>query len=377
MKRTEKISNAIGNIDERFLQEVMEYRGTPVAGRWIRRAALVAAGLCLAMGCAALLRRDGTPSVKVYAREFDRELPGGETVMMSGTIDDNGVMKGPPLMFYVQGSGIESIRFACRNEWISFVDYTEQREDHGYSKNFTIPYGEKEEDYYYMVVDWEPVNVIRKLTDNKDVKIADLTPEEKEDVIIMEVSYLNGERESLIMNVCLDDRGRFMVSVSEYEITPSDTFLHQPNTLPTDGRTETPGTSQAEQSSVGMAPGTSQTEQSPVGAAPGTSQAEQSPVGATPGTEVGDGESATVILSEEGFNVAGQAVEDYYASMNRRLIAYVQADDRLADHLREQEEFDGEIVVFRVSVEGSEAARYIVLGSQDGWEHCTVLNEGY
>lgn len=363
MKRTEKISNAIGNIDERFLQEVMEYRRTPVAGRWIRRAALVAAGLCLAMGCAALLRRDGTPSVKVYAREFDRELPGGETVMMSGTIDDNGVMKGPPLMFYVQGSGIESIRFACRNEWISFVDYTEQREDHGYSKNFTIPYGEKEEDYYYMVVDWEPVNVIRKLTDNKDVKIADLTPEEKEDVIIMEVSYLNGERESLIMNVCLDDRGRFMVSVSEYEITPSDTFLHQPNTLPTDGRTETPGTSQAEQSSVGMAPGTSQTE--------------QSPVGATPGTEVGDGESATVILSEEGFNVAGQAVEDYYASMNRRLIAYVQADDRMANHLREQEEFDGEIVVFRVSVEGSEAARYIVLGSQDGWEHCTVLNEGY
>lgn len=348
MRGSEKISNAIGNVDERFLQEVMKHKANSAVGRRIRRAAFLVASLCLAMGTAVFLYQGRKPSVKVYARESGQEFLSGKTIMMPGTIDDDGEMKGPPLMFYVQGSGIKSIRFSCRSEWISFVDWTEQRDGYGYSKNFTIPYGERAEDYYYLVVDWEPRNIIRKLTDDGDVKITDLAPEEREDAIVMEVTYLNGEQEVLIMNVSLDDQGRFMASVSDYEITPSDDFVFRQDAQPIKDRTESDG----------------------------IRATEQSPAGTTSDVEAGGDETAA-ILSEEGLAVARQAIEEYYVTINRQLIDYVQAEGKRANHLRAQEEFEGEVVVFRVSVEGSEAERYIVLGSPDGWEHCVVLNEGY
>lgn len=362
MRQTEKISNAIGKMDERFVQEAIAYKKRSVVHRRIGRAAFLVASLCLALGTAAFLHRGGRPSITVYARESDQELLNGKMVMMPGTINDSGAMKGYPLMFYVRGSGIKTIRFSCRNEWISFTDWTGQRENFGLSKNFTIPYGEREEDYYHLVVDWEPQNIIRKLTDNRDMKIAGLAPEEKEDAIVMEVTYLDGKGETLIINIYLDDEGQFMVSVSEYEITPSDDFVFRPDDLPIGDRAETDGVNAEGQLMSGTASDVDATGQLMSETASGMAAE--------------DNEIETVTLSEEGLAVVRQAIEEYYVSMNRQVIDYVRADGEVA-YLMTQEAYEGEVVVFRVSVAGSEAGRYILLGSQDGWEHCVVLNEGY
>jgi hypothetical protein len=152
--------------------------------------------------------------------------------LISGQIGNDGQMRGHPLQFYVLGDDIKSIRFSCRNEWISFVDWTEQRGDYGLSKNFTVTYGEKEEDYYYLVIDWIPQNIIRKLTDNKNIKISDMSQEEKEDIIVMEITHLNGRTETAAIRIRLDDNGEFKASVSEYQITEEDRFIFQPDSQP-------------------------------------------------------------------------------------------------------------------------------------------------
>lgn len=90
----------------------------------------------------------------------------------------------------------------------------------------------KEADYYYLVMDWVPQNIIRKLTDNENVKISDMSQEEKEDVIVMEITYLNGRTETAAIWICLDDNGEFKVSVSEYQITEEDKFIFQPDSQP-------------------------------------------------------------------------------------------------------------------------------------------------
>ena len=151
------------------------------------------------------------------------------TVILPGSIDNSGEMKGHPLQFYVLGKGIKSIRFSCKNESISFVDWTEKRGDYGLSKNFTVPYGEEEKDYYYLVMDWNPENMIKKLTENSDVGISDLTKEEKQDMIIMEITYLNGKSRTMAMQIRLNEDGRFTADLREYSITSKDDFVQKPD----------------------------------------------------------------------------------------------------------------------------------------------------
>lgn len=232
MNRAYKLSNAIGNIDDKFILEAFRYRPQRVIRRSVRVVGIAVASLFLIIGMATFLHKNSSISVTVYAYETNKEITNGEAILMSGQIDNNGQMRGHPLQFYVLGDDIKSIRFSCRNEWISFVDWTEQRGDYGLSKNFTVTYGEKEADYYYLVMDWVPQNIIRKLTDNENVKISDMSQEEKEDVIVMEITYLNGRTETAAIWICLDDNGEFKVSVSEYQITEEDKFIFQPDSQP-------------------------------------------------------------------------------------------------------------------------------------------------
>lgn len=232
MNKAEKLSNAIGNINDRYILEAYKYNEKPVFSISIWKLGLAVSSLCLIVGMAALLYQDGKTSVTVYAYASNEQFAYGKTIILSGEIDDNGQMKGHPLQFYVLGSEIESIRFSCKNERISFVDWTEQRGDFGLSTNFTVPYGENEDDYYFLVVDWVPQNIIRKLTDNPDVKITDLPPEEKEDVIVMEVTYLDGGSETLAIKINLNSEGQFMVNVCDYQINEDDDFVFQQDSLP-------------------------------------------------------------------------------------------------------------------------------------------------
>lgn len=232
MNKVKKLSNAIGNIDNRFILEALNYRHHLAMHRKMQLIGAIAAGICFLIGTAVLLRTDNRISITVYAYESNEKLSNGKAILMSGEISDSGEMRGHPLMFYILGNEIESIRFSCKNEWISFVDWTEQRGDYGLSKNFTVTYGSKEEDYYYLVVDWIPQDMIRKLTDNQDMQISDLPQDQKEDIIVMEVTYLNGETETVAIWISLNSNGKFEVFIDSYQVTAEDVFIYQPDSLP-------------------------------------------------------------------------------------------------------------------------------------------------
>lgn len=361
MKEQLKLSNAIGGIDDRFILEAYEYKRQGANNTRVWKIGIAAAGICLAVGAAVLLYRVDKPSVMVYACDSDQHFAVGQPVLLSGEIDDNGRMRGHPLMFYVLGSEIESIRYSCKNERISFVDWTEQRGDFGLSKNFTVPYGENDEDYYYLVIDWQPEKIIRKLTDHREIGISDLLPEEKEDLIVMEVTYLDGRQETLAINISLSDEGQFTAKVSDYQITDKDDFVFRPDSEPIknqsgyyegnlDGKTE-------EKQALENVDPSNQT--------PLETSESRVPV--------------IVTLSDEEMAHVDKTINDYYNRIHRKIISYVQVKDPTSFCLREP--FTGyeadEIVAFEVTEESSEIKRYITIGSKDGWVSCSVLDEGY
>lgn len=232
MNSTNKIANAIGNIDDRFILEAFKYRSHLAMYQKIRLFGAIAASICFMIGTVVLINKNSHISIAVYAYESNEILENGKTLLMSGRISDDGEMRGHPLMFYVLGNEIESIRFSCKNEWISFVDWTEQRGDYGLSKNFTVAYGSREEDYSYLVVDWMPQNIIRKLTDNQALQISDLSQDEKEDIIVMEISYLNGGIDTVAIWIKLNNNGKFETFIDKYQITEEDGFVYQPDSVP-------------------------------------------------------------------------------------------------------------------------------------------------
>lgn len=362
MSRAEKLSNAIGNIDDRFLIEALDYRAKSVRYKRIRKLGL-AAGMCFVIAAAALLHQERKPSITVYAYGSDQQFTNGKAIMDMGTISDSGNMKGHPVMFYILGHGIESIRFSCKNEWISFADWTEQRDDFGYSKNFTVPYGENEDEYYYLVVDWVPEKIMRKLSEYSDITIADLPPEEKEDIIVMEVSYLDGGSETLAINISLSNEGQFVANLCDYQITEDDDFVFQPDNQPI----------------------VRQSEASPENDAVSLEQPSYEENGEEVSGEAVTNDQAadevyimTEILSQEEMARVEQVIREYYQSINRKALEIVDTDPKSWYAQVKYDGYeDGEVVCFDVAIENDEAKRRIAVGSKDGWYHCTVLNEGY
>lgn len=355
MNKKEILSNAISSMDDRFIQEAYEHRRHRRLNRRIWQFGIAAAGICIAIVTAAWLSRGSQPSVTVYACDSDVQLTVRQPVLLPGVIDDNGRMKGHPLMFYVLGSGIEQIRFSCKNEWISFMDWTEQRDDFGLGKNFTVPYGDHEEDYYYLVVDWIPENVIRKLTDNTDIVLADLQPEEKEDVIVMEITYLDGGNETLAVNISLNAEGQFTAYISAYKITDEDEFVFRQDSLPI-------------VKEHFMADITEEN----------TEKQFDRPTNLTKETS-DSSEVIIVTLTQEELSRIEETIEKYYVYIHRSIIDYAQVTDPESPFFRERFiEYDAdEVVVFEVNMENSEINRFITIGSKDGWITCDVLDEGY
>lgn len=224
-----RLSDAIGKVSDRYVLEVLDYDAGTKRHKRLKKLCLTAAGICLVVGAVLFSCLNQSQSVTVYAYGSDQQIEGARPVTLPGSIDDNGEMKGHPLQFYVLGNNIESIRFSCKNESISFIDWTEKRGDYGLSKNFTVQYGEDEEEYYYLVIDWNPESTIKKLTENPDMGIADLSMEEKKDMIVMEITYLNGRSRTMAIHICLNENGQFTANLSEYQITSEDDFVQQPD----------------------------------------------------------------------------------------------------------------------------------------------------
>lgn len=226
----EIISQALGNIDARYIQEAAE--GASGKGG-IRRfiGASMAAGivLLLVVSGITLFRSSREGTVTVYARETGEEITAAGAVLHTGTISDSGEMKGHPLMFYLSGKDIASVRFSSKREQIYFMDWTEQREEYGSAQNFTVPYGEDESEYYYLTIDWVPNNLIRELTDNADSTIAGLPEEMRSDIIVMEITFENGRTVTKAITVSLLENGTFLAALEDYRISEADAFVRRPD----------------------------------------------------------------------------------------------------------------------------------------------------
>lgn len=230
MKR-ETISRGVGNINERYILEAADiphYISKKVTAVWI--AAAVLALFLLAGGIMALLPSDRA-AVRVYARGTDaeEEITAAGAVLHAGSISDTGEMRGHPLMFYLTGEDIASVRFSCKEQWIYFMDWTEKRDEYGKARNFTVVYGEDEDDYYYLTIDWVPDTIIRELTDNADSTIAALPEEMRKDVIVLEITFENGKTATKAITVSLQEDGTFFASLEDYRISETDSFVRRPD----------------------------------------------------------------------------------------------------------------------------------------------------
>ena len=157
-----------------------------------------------------------------------QELYNG-AVINTGTISDSGEMTGHPLMFYLSGKDISTVRFSCKNQQINFMDWTEKRDEFGLAQNFTVSYGEDESEYYYLLIDWVPNATIRELTDNEDSTIAALPEEMRNDIIVMEITFENGKTLTKAITVSLLEDGTFFAKFDDYEITAEDSFIDRPD----------------------------------------------------------------------------------------------------------------------------------------------------
>lgn len=88
-------------------------------------------------------------------------------------------------------------------------------------------------------------------------------------------------------------------------------------------------------------------------------------------------EAVIVVLSEEELSRLRSVAEKHYTSINRKMLKFTQADPN-SSFMQEYKGYEAdEVVLFEVIIENSEAKRYITIGSNDGWNNCSILNEGY
>ena len=233
MKR-ETISRGVGNIDARYIQEAAEYIYEKKYADRFRSSfmkAMAAAILVLAVFVSGIFvlfsSRNGV--ITVYAYETGEEITAAGAVLHTGTISDTGEMKGHPLMFYLTGTNIDTVRFSCKNQELYFMDWTEKRDEYGNAQNFTVMYGEDESEYCYLTIQWIPDATIRELTDNKNSRIAFLPEELREDIIVMEITFGNGKTTTKAIMISLQDDGTFYAALDNYRIKDSDTFIKRPD----------------------------------------------------------------------------------------------------------------------------------------------------
>lgn len=84
-------------------------------------------------------------------------------------------------------------------------------------------------------------------------------------------------------------------------------------------------------------------------------------------------------LSNEKLRNVKKEIKKYYVSMQKeqKIVSIEQVENR-KDYMNENDSRFKEIVTFEVfTVESEDVPRYILLGSNDDWKTCEVLNEGY
>lgn len=236
MKR-ENISKAIDGIDIQYIKEAANYTNKKKRKlKFLKRPYAIAAIaaviiLCIIAGGTSILMQFNSIEVDAYAYGTDDRIKASGIILDTGTISDNGEMKGTPLIFYLSGSDIENVRFSCKNQKIRFIDWTEKRDEFGTAQNFTVPYGSDESEYYYLTVEWEPDDTIQELTDNSKSSISTLPDKLREDIIVLEITFANGKNTTKAVYISLLDDGTFFAKFDNYKINDTDTFVKREDAI--------------------------------------------------------------------------------------------------------------------------------------------------
>lgn len=231
MKR-ETLSQAIGDIDTKHVSEAMTYTKSSKKPLFYKRPfgkCMIAAVLCICLLSGfGVFNLFNTIHVKAYAYGTNEEISSAGTVLSTGKVNADGSMTGAPLRFYIKGNNIETIRYSVKNQWIDFIDWTEKRDEYGIAKNFTVSYGSDKNEYYYLVINWEPKELWQAISD-KNITIMDLPQELRNDIIVLQISFKNGKTETKAVKIKLQDDGKFLASFDNYTITEQDKFINRPD----------------------------------------------------------------------------------------------------------------------------------------------------
>lgn len=225
----EIFSEAMNEINEKYIREALQYRKKPLKHsvlKWGAAAACLA--LLLVLG-GLFFPFPGERKVSAYTYGTDEEITAAGLTLLTGAISDSGEMTGKPLTFYLSGEDISTVRFSCKNETLSFMDWTVEWPEYGKAGNFTVAYGEDESQYYYLVIDWEPDALIRELTDNPGSSIASLPEQMRSDLIVLEIAFINGKTATKAIQISLLDDGTFFASFDDYKISDADAFVRRPD----------------------------------------------------------------------------------------------------------------------------------------------------
>ena len=232
--QVKQFSDAMGEVNERYVTEALTYRKAcrPAWVWWSAAAAcLVLAAVLLAAGMLAPL---AGMTVTAYAAGTDAEIPSAGAAFAAGTIHEDGTPGGYPLMFYLKGSGIETVRFSCKNGQIRFTDLTGRRAAYDFAQNFTVPYGAAagdEADYPSLLIEWLPRPMMEALAD-ADTGIADLAADLRQDIIVLEITFANGRTATRAVTIDLQDDGSFRAAFRAYRIRKSDVFVGRADSQP-------------------------------------------------------------------------------------------------------------------------------------------------
>lgn len=230
------ISQGLSDISDRYIQEAADDPGAGKRTGWfgkvfIRNMAAAVLVLAALVSSVFILHPFRNDMITVYAYETDEEITAAGAVLNTGYINGNGVMSGQPLTFYLTGEDIATVRFSCKNQKLHFTDWTEKRDEYGDAQNFTVAYGEDESEYYYLTIEWIPDAAIRELKDHEDSHIAALPGELREDLIVMEITFGNGETVTKAIAISLQEDGTFLAVLGDYRIGDGDTFIQRPDSV--------------------------------------------------------------------------------------------------------------------------------------------------
>lgn len=291
--------------------------------------------LCFLIVAGVFTFRGGGNSFTVYAYGENLEITNTGIELSTGEIHDDGSMKGQLMQMYVKGKNIETIRFTCKNQYIDFTDWTESRPNFSMEKQFTVHYGKDVSDYGYLVVNWNPENTIRQLTDKANNSIAKLSQELRNDIIVMEVTFIDGKKETKAIGIRIEDNGKIFAKLQDYKVSPNDEFIFNP------------------QKSLPIQPKNNTAEEL---------------------------KNKTVKFSQDEIKNAKEVVKKYYLNLGKKIdsIEYTEDLSMISSEIPEKYK-NWSIIAFEVHEKSmdSKILRIIILAKENSKKEWIVINEGY